>query len=184
MPAMTPVLARGPPSSLARMRFRLGPITFRSTPMNWTLNSSIRSPSKTVWPIPIIPGRISSTDMRVGDADTVRIDNAASATPRTAGRQRMGKSPGNCQFVVVDAALIITGRRVPGPTEGSLLALTARLHALVAFIELLHTVTSTLSTAPATVLTSGDLRRPVVSGFGAYAGWWWFTGHSEGAPLG
>ena len=48
MPAMTPVWASGPPSSLARIRSRRGPMTFRSTPMMWTLNSSILSPCQTV----------------------------------------------------------------------------------------------------------------------------------------
>ena len=32
MPAMTPVLASGPPASLARIRLRLGPMTLRRTP--------------------------------------------------------------------------------------------------------------------------------------------------------
>ena len=48
MPAMTPVWASGPPSSLARIRSRRGPMTLRSTPMMWTLNSSILSPCQTV----------------------------------------------------------------------------------------------------------------------------------------
>ena len=49
-----------------------------------------RSPSNTVRPMPTMPGLISSTGMRVGDAESVRIDNAASATPRLAGRRMHG----------------------------------------------------------------------------------------------
>ena len=36
-------------------------MTLRSTPRMWTLNSSSRSPSKTVRPMPTMPGRSSST---------------------------------------------------------------------------------------------------------------------------
>ena len=61
IPAMTPVCASGPPSNFARIRFRRGPMTFRSTPMMWTLNSSSRSPSNTVRPTAVIPGRTSSS---------------------------------------------------------------------------------------------------------------------------
>ena len=61
MPAITPVLASGPPSSRARIRFRRGPIALRSTPRMWTVNSSRRSPSKTVFPTPTIPALSSST---------------------------------------------------------------------------------------------------------------------------
>src|SRR3954468_4526597 len=120
IPAMTPVLASGPPSSLARMRLRLGPSTLRSTPMNWTLNSSMWSPSNTVRPTPIIPGRISSTGMRVGDADTVRMDNAASAKARTAGRQCMGKGPQLCRLVVGGLDNDYSGPRARGPAAANL----------------------------------------------------------------
>ena len=41
IPAMTPVVASGPPSSLARIRSRRGPMTLCRTPMMWALNSSI-----------------------------------------------------------------------------------------------------------------------------------------------
>ena len=40
IPAITPVVASGPPSSRARIRLRCGPITFSRTPRTWTLNSS------------------------------------------------------------------------------------------------------------------------------------------------
>jgi hypothetical protein len=61
IPAITPVWARGPPSSLARIRLRLGPMTFLRTPRMCTLKSSSRSPSNTVRPTPTIPGLSSST---------------------------------------------------------------------------------------------------------------------------
>src|SRR4051794_17873277 len=181
---MTPVLASGPPSSLARMRLRLGPSTLRSTPMNWTLNSSMWSPSNTVRPTPIIPGRISSTGMRVGDADTVRMDNAASAKARTAGRQCMGKGPQLCRLVVGGLDNDYSGPRARGPAAANL-RLDSLPEGLVAFSNF-FTVTSILSPMPATVLTPADLHRPAgVSGAGAYEGWWWFyTNRSEGAPLG
>src|SRR3990172_2653287 len=64
MPAMTPVLARGPPSSRARIRLRRVPMTFSRTPRMLTVNSSTRVPSNIVRPTPIMPGRISSMPIR------------------------------------------------------------------------------------------------------------------------
>ena len=61
MPAMTPVLASGPPSSRARIRLRLRADDVLETPRMWTLNSSTLVPSNTVRPMPTMPGRISST---------------------------------------------------------------------------------------------------------------------------
>ena len=46
IPAMTPVVASGPPSSLARIRSRRGPMTLCRTPMMWALNSSMRRPGE------------------------------------------------------------------------------------------------------------------------------------------
>ena len=46
MPAMTPVLASGPPSSRARMRLRFGPMTLRITPRISTLKSSSLVPGE------------------------------------------------------------------------------------------------------------------------------------------
>ncbi len=63
IPAMTPVAASGPPSRRAMTRLRRGAAVFRRTPRTRTVNSSTRSPSKTVRPTPTIPGRTSSTDM-------------------------------------------------------------------------------------------------------------------------
>ena len=65
MPAMTPVLASGPPSSRARIRLRSGPMTLRITPRISTLNSSSLVPVNTVRPTPIMPGRRSSSGMWV-----------------------------------------------------------------------------------------------------------------------
>ncbi len=57
IPAITPVLASGPPASRARITLCFGPSAFSSTPRTSTLNSSMRVPSKTVRPIPVMPGR-------------------------------------------------------------------------------------------------------------------------------
>ena len=70
IPAMTPVSASGPPSSLARMRSRCGASTFFSVPMMRTVNSSTASPRKTVRPTPTIPGRTSETGITVLRAPT------------------------------------------------------------------------------------------------------------------
>ena len=63
MPAMTPVLARGPPLSLAMIRSRCGPTFERTTPRMCASNSSIVVPWKTVRPTPAMPGCTSSIGM-------------------------------------------------------------------------------------------------------------------------
>ena len=86
IPAMTPVLARGPPSSRARIRLRRVPMTFSMTPRIRALNSSTRVPSKTVWPMPTMPGRISET--LICGAAAKSPENPSPDTPRTATRRR------------------------------------------------------------------------------------------------
>ena len=63
IPAMTPVLASGPPLSLAMMRSRCGPMLERTTPRMAAWNSSMSSPLNTVRPTPIMPGCTSAAGM-------------------------------------------------------------------------------------------------------------------------
>ena len=63
MPAMTPVLASGPPLSRAMMRSRCGPMVDRTTPRICAWNSSIAVPLNTVRPTPVMPGCTSFTGM-------------------------------------------------------------------------------------------------------------------------
>ena len=80
MPAITPVWASGPPSSRARMRFRCGACTFFRTPRIRTVKSCSSVPSKTVLPVPTIPGFTSSIGIRAVVAGNEAQPNAASAT--------------------------------------------------------------------------------------------------------
>ncbi len=89
MPAITPVLSRGPPSRRARITLCRGPRAFSSTPRTRTLNSSMRLPSKTVRPVPVIPGRIFSNGKmlwaRAGESGT----SAATRVARGSQGRRM-----------------------------------------------------------------------------------------------
>ena len=89
IPAMTPVLASGPPSSFARMRLRCVPMTFSSTPMMCALNSSTWVPSNTVRPTPTMPGRTSPTLICVG-APEVSADAATTIPSRLKSVRRKG----------------------------------------------------------------------------------------------
>jgi len=83
MPCITPVVARGPPSSFARIRSRPGATTFLSTPMMCARNSSSWVPAYTVRPMPTMPGRMSDTGM-----NEVCAPGAARASTARAGSTR------------------------------------------------------------------------------------------------
>ena len=66
---------------------------FRSTPMMLTLNSSSRSPSKTVRPIPIMPGRTSSIGKYFDWAGTPAMARIQTATMMARPRMHIRDGP-------------------------------------------------------------------------------------------
>ncbi len=94
IPAMTPVVASGPPSSRARIRLRLGPMAFSSTPRMWALNSSTVVPANTVRPMPTMPGLTSLTGITGEAADSGHNARHASRMEHDrASEQHLGHNP-------------------------------------------------------------------------------------------
>jgi len=118
IPAMTPVLASGPPSSRARIRFRCVPMTFSSTPRIWALNSSTWVPSNTVCPTPTMPGRISETGIctvaprKAGDA------SANMVAPMTANASRTGNLRWSIPFILARKGAVCYGDDSNGWRDG------------------------------------------------------------------
>src|SRR5439155_1397366 len=100
IPAMTPVFSSGPPSRRARIRLCLGPM-FSRTPMIWTLKSSIRVPSKTVRPTPIMPGLIWSRGRISGGVPAAARAGIATARTSATGHLRSIGSPPSEQLILL-----------------------------------------------------------------------------------